>query len=98
MHRAPTVQTLATGGTAIANRSPLLAGTRVGAWRIECSIGSGATGTVYAVVHDTIGKRAAMKVIHRPLVTTSNIDRTLLEARVVNRVGHPNIVDIFEVG
>jgi serine/threonine-protein kinase len=50
------------------------------------------------VIHDEIGKRAALKVMHRRLITSSSAERILLEARVVNQVGHPNIVDIFETG
>jgi serine/threonine-protein kinase len=55
-------------------------------------------GTVYAVVHEEIGKKAALKVMHDFLATGITVERIKLEARVVNRVGHPNIVDIFETG
>lgn len=55
-------------------------------------------GTVYAVTHEEIGKRAALKVMHDFLATGVTAERIKLEARVVNRVGHPNIVDIFETG
>jgi len=55
-------------------------------------------GTVYAVVHEEIGKRAALKVMHDFLANGITVERIKLEARVVNRVGHPNIVDIFETG
>jgi serine/threonine-protein kinase len=56
-------------------------------------------GAVYAVVHEEIGKRAALKVVHARLLGPGfNPDRMLLEAKVVNQVGHPNIVDIFETG
>ncbi|HWO25529.1 MAG TPA: serine/threonine-protein kinase [Kofleriaceae bacterium] len=66
---------------------------------VERELGRGGMGAVYAVVHEDIGKRAALKVVHSRLVGTSfNLDRMLLEARVVNQVGHPNIVDIFETG
>jgi serine/threonine-protein kinase len=36
--------------------------------------------------------------MHRRLITSSSAERILQEARVVNQVGHPNIVDIFETG
>ena len=56
-------------------------------------------GAVYAVVHEEIGKKAALKLMHRRLLTPSfNVERILLEAKVVNAVAHPNIVDIFETG
>jgi hypothetical protein len=73
-------------------------GALAGPWRIEHELGRGGMGTVYAVVHDGIGKRAALKVVHRHLVGADRTERILLEARVVNQVRHPNIVDIFETG
>jgi tRNA A-37 threonylcarbamoyl transferase component Bud32 len=77
----------------------LLPGAKAGPWVIEREIGRGGMGAVYAVVHEDIGKRAALKVVHpRLLVPGFNTDRMLLEAKVVNQVGHPNIVDIFETG
>jgi serine/threonine-protein kinase len=77
----------------------LLPGDTAGPWVIERELGRGGMGAVYAVVHKDIGKRAALKVVHpRLLVPGFNTDRMLLEAKVVNQVGHPNIVDIFETG
>jgi tRNA A-37 threonylcarbamoyl transferase component Bud32 len=74
-------------------------GAKAGPWVVEHELGRGGMGAVYAVVHEEIGKRAALKVVHGRLVGTSfNLDRMLVEARVVNQVGHPNIVDIFETG
>jgi len=74
------------------------AGDRAGPWVVERELGRGGMGAVYGVVHEEIGKRAALKVMHRRLVTGSSAERILLEAKVVNAVGHPNIVDIFETG
>ena len=76
----------------------LLPGAKAGPWVIERELGRGGMGSVYAVVHDSIGKRAALKVMHRRLGALASAERILLEARVVNQVGHPNIVDIFETG
>jgi eukaryotic-like serine/threonine-protein kinase len=76
----------------------LSAGDKAGPWIVEHELGRGGMGAVYAVVHEEIGKRAALKVLHRLLVPSFNADRMLLEAKVVNQVGHPNIVDIFETG
>ncbi len=74
-------------------------GSMAGPWRVERELGRGGMGAVYAVVHDEIGKRAALKVVHRRLLTPAfNVERVMLEAKVVNTVGHPNIVDIFETG
>ncbi len=76
----------------------LFPGAKAGPWIVERELGRGGMGAVYGVVHEGIGKRAALKVMHRRLVSGTSAERILLEARVVNRVGHPNIVDIFETG
>ena len=73
-------------------------GAKAGPWIVERELGRGGMGAVYAVIHEEIGKRAALKVMHGRLVAGSSAERILLEARVVNAVGHPNIVDIFETG
>src|SRR5262245_51108310 len=73
----------------------LESGTALGDWKI----GEGGMGTVYAAVHDVIGKRAAIKVVRTSRSeSVLSADRFVREARVVNQIGHPNIVDIFHVG
>jgi tRNA A-37 threonylcarbamoyl transferase component Bud32 len=88
------------GSKATAGGTPdaLLSGTKAGPWIVGERLGRGGMGTVYAVTHEEIGKRAALKVMHDFLATGITAERIKLEARVVNRVGHPNIVDIFETG
>src|SRR5262245_55631450 len=89
------------GGVAGASESSDLftRGAEAGPWPVQRELGRGGMGAVYAVVHQEIGKRAALKVVHDRLVTPSfNPERMLIEARVVNQIGHPNIVDIFETG
>src|SRR5690349_6293133 len=72
---------------------------KAGPWIIKRELGRGGMGAVYAVVHEEIGKRVALKVVHGRLLGAGfNPERMLVEARVVNQVGHPNIVDIFETG
>src|SRR5262245_48325135 len=53
-------------------------------------------GRVYAAIHPVIGKRAAVKVL-RPELSKNReaVERFIQEARAVNQIGHPNIVDIF---
>src|SRR5262245_37440948 len=53
-------------------------------------------GVVYSATHPVIGKRAAIKVL-RPELSKQPIavERFIREARAVNQIGHPNIVDIF---
>jgi serine/threonine-protein kinase len=76
----------------------LAPGAKAGPWIVRERLGQGGMGTVYAVMHEEIGKRAALKVMHSRLCNGRTVERTLVEARVVNRVGHPNVVDIFETG
>jgi tRNA A-37 threonylcarbamoyl transferase component Bud32 len=77
----------------------LAPGTILGDWRVEHRIGAGGMGTVYSAVHRIIGKRAAIKVVRTELCTSPLTgERFVQEARVVNQIGHPNIVDIFHIG
>jgi eukaryotic-like serine/threonine-protein kinase len=74
-------------------------GTMVGEYQIEGVLGEGGMGKVYAAVHPVIAKRAAVKVLHPEMsVNRGLVDRFIQEARAVNQIGHPNIVDIFSFG
>ncbi|MCE9575298.1 MAG: serine/threonine protein kinase, partial [Deltaproteobacteria bacterium] len=81
------------------DRGRLPPGTLAGPWRVEHELGHGGMGTVYAVTHETIEKRAALKVVHPHALTPwFTAERFLAEAHVVNQVAHSGIVDIFETG
>src|SRR5262249_35053170 len=72
------------------------AGSMVGEYQITEKVGEGGMGVVYAAVHPVIGKRAAVKVMNASLSSDAvAVDRFVREARAVNEVAHPNIVDIF---
>ena len=74
-------------------------GVDVGGYVIDGVLGQGAMGTVYSATHPMIGKRAAIKVLRPELSKTpAAVERFVLEARAVNQIGHPNIVDIFAFG
>jgi serine/threonine-protein kinase len=74
-------------------------GTIVGEYKIDEKIGEGGMGIVYAATHPVIGKRAAIKVISAELGTDPVlVQRFVQEARSVNQIGHPNIVDVFAFG
>ena len=55
-------------------------------------------GVVYAATHPLIGKRAAIKVLRSDAAGGRHRRRFIQEARAVNQIGHPNIVDIFAFG
>jgi serine/threonine-protein kinase len=77
----------------------LLPGSLVGEYKVDKKIGEGGMGSVYSATHPMIGKRAAIKVISTALGTdASAVARFVQEARSVNQIGHPNIVDVFAFG
>src|SRR5437588_4682335 len=72
---------------------------RIGNYRIIRKIGQGGMGTVYEALHEQIGRRAAVKVLHAELARDPQIAvRFLNEARAANIVQHAGIVDIYEFG
>jgi serine/threonine-protein kinase len=74
-------------------------GMDVGGYVIDGELGRGGMGVVYAATHPVIGKRAAIKVLKPSLSKNpATVERFLQEARSVNQIGHPNIVDIFAFG
>ncbi len=69
----------------------------IGDYRLEKLIGAGATSRVFLGVHTRLGRRAAVKVLSPQLVDEpAVIERLLREARVVNDIRHPNIVDVSD--
>jgi serine/threonine-protein kinase len=78
---------------------PISIGTLLGDYRVQAKLGAGGMGDVYLGVHEVIGKRAAIKVLKGELCSdTFSVERFIAEARVVNQIGHPNIVDVFAFG
>jgi serine/threonine-protein kinase len=76
-----------------------LIGEEVGGYVVESELGRGGMGVVYAATHPMIGKRAAIKVLKSSLSSNpATVERFIQEARSVNQIGHPNIVDIFAFG
>jgi serine/threonine-protein kinase len=70
-----------------------------GQYVLKRLIGAGGGGMVYAAEHQVLKRMAAVKVLRRDKAAVpSMIARFLREARAVNMIGHPNIVDIFEFG
>ena len=77
----------------------LMPGEMVGEYRIEGFVAEGGMGVVYKALHPVIGKQVAVKVLSADLCRDATmLERFLLEARVVNAIRHPNVVDIFAFG
>jgi serine/threonine protein kinase len=95
---SPLEQTPASGSAISAEADTLAPGSVVDDYVLEQRIGLGGSGVVYAAVHRVIGKRAAIKVMHHSGAGARQPHRFLEEARSVNRIAHPNIIDIFSLG
>jgi serine/threonine-protein kinase len=77
----------------------IVPGTTLGEYKIHGKLGEGGMGTVFSAIHPMIGKRGAIKVL-KPQYGGDHgaITRFIEEAKIVNQIGHPNIVDIFGFG
>jgi hypothetical protein len=73
-----------------------LIGRRIQSYVVQRKLGEGGMGAVYEMLHPGIGKRLALKVLHAEFAKKESIvQRFFAEARAVNQIGHPNIVDII---
>ena len=64
-------------------------------YEVEKFLGEGAFAEVYRVRHQFLG-RQAMKVFKRVGMTGSDIEEVLGEAKLLTRIGHRNIVRVFD--
>ncbi len=77
----------------------LVEGDAVGDYVIERFLGAGAMGDVYAGRHPVIGKKVAVKVLKRELAADKEAsERFVREAKAVNHIDHPNVIDVFNFG
>jgi serine/threonine protein kinase len=78
---------------------PLMIGWTVGSYRIVRLLGEGGMGSVYEAVNESIERRVAVKLLHSAYARQPEIvARFFNEARAVNRIAHPSIVQIHEHG
>jgi tRNA A-37 threonylcarbamoyl transferase component Bud32 len=70
-----------------------------GEYLLKRLIASGGHGSVYEAEHRILGRRAAVKVLHSHLADQGEmLQRFVREARIVNQIHHPNVVDIYDFG
>ncbi len=78
---------------------PLLGRTIGGRYRLISRLGSGGMSSVYLSRHVMIDRLMAIKILRRDLARDPvQRDRFIREARAVNRINHPNIVEITDFG
>jgi serine/threonine protein kinase len=72
-------------------------GFRLGAYILLEQLGQGGMGAVYLAEHETLHRKAAIKVLP-PGGNKITVERFLREARAVAALDHPNIVRMHDVG
>tara|TARA_R110002073_G_scaffold256849_5_gene419605 strand:+ start:72716 stop:74428 length:1713 start_codon:yes stop_codon:yes gene_type:complete len=71
----------------------------IGNYKVTRKIGEGGMGSVYLAEHPLIGKKVALKVLHAEFASNQDVvTRFFNEAKAVNDIQHPNIVDIIDYG
>jgi serine/threonine protein kinase len=68
-------------------------------YRVDHLLGIGGMGAVFRATHLALGKTFALKVLHS--VYTRDVDivsRFMKEARAATQTGHPNIIDVVDIG
>jgi serine/threonine-protein kinase len=70
-----------------------------GQYLLETLLGEGGMGSVYRARNTQIDRVVAIKTLRPELAGNADIvERFLREARAANTVGHPNVVDIIDLG
>jgi serine/threonine-protein kinase len=78
-------------------------GQHFGSYAVVRPIGSGGMGMVYEAEHRALGRRAALKVLHRPAsIDPAELQRStarfLREGRAAAQVRHPHVIDVYDFG
>ena len=79
-------------------RDPLL-DMKAGNYRLVARLGAGGMGEVYKGVHEEIGSKVAIKLLHATSARDRSAqERFLLEAKAVNRIEHRGVVKVIDAG
>jgi tRNA A-37 threonylcarbamoyl transferase component Bud32 len=75
------------------------AGARIGNFVLVREIGSGGMGQVFESRHVKLGKRVAIKLLHRELTASRKaVRRFRREGRACSRIRHPHVVQVLDTG
>jgi serine/threonine-protein kinase len=76
-----------------------LVGVTLGSYKVGSLLGQGGMGSVYLAEHQLIGRQVAIKVLDPQVAGHPDIvSRFFVEARAVNEIRHPNIVEVTDLG
>jgi serine/threonine protein kinase len=71
---------------------------RLGPYRLVERLAVGGMGAVYKAVHEKVGRAVALKLLHRSLRAEGvSVSRFFHEARAVNTIRHPNVVEVHDI-
>src|SRR4051812_32399293 len=74
-------------------------GTDFGHYQITGVLGQGGMGVVFSAVHESLGRRVALKVLSPDLATRADFRRRFeREASVLARLYSPHIIDVYDYG
>jgi serine/threonine protein kinase len=72
---------------------------QIGPYKVLRKLGEGGMGAVFEALHETIEKRVAIKILHPEYARTSEFAaRFFNEARAVNKIDHPGLVQVNDYG
>lgn len=68
-------------------------------YRLHRLLGDGSAGEVWEAENTLVGRRVAIKILHRELALHPDIRaRFIAEARAAGRIMHPNVAGVFDLG
>ncbi len=71
---------------------------RLGPYVLLERIGTGGMGAVYRALNEKVGRSVAVKTLHRSFLTDqTTVKRFFHEARAVNTIRHPNVVEVYDL-
>ncbi|HVR83050.1 MAG TPA: protein kinase [Planctomycetota bacterium] len=73
-------------------------GARLGRYEIVRELARGASGAVYEARDPMLDRRVALKVLEAHQLGPDPVPRFLREGRLLAKIRHPNVVEIFELG
>ncbi|HPH29851.1 MAG TPA: protein kinase, partial [Pseudomonadota bacterium] len=81
-------------------REPIGPGTLLaGKYRVTRRLGDGSMGVVYAGLHERLGREVAIKVLRADYCAhPETAQRFQREAELVSKLGHPNIITVYDYG
>ena len=70
-----------------------------GKYRLRQRLGGGGMGEVFLATHELAGRDVALKLLRHDYAGDADLTRRFFqEAQAVNKIRHPNIVDVFDAG